>query len=93
MNQTKLRTSLSGLALMLGLITGMALATVPSAAPEGSPSMEASAGKTELVVEEGDVDNALPRPRICTYSCRDCLLTPCGPDEGTCANTLCASAN
>ncbi len=81
MNSTLLKKSLSGLALMVGLVTGTALGMVPGAVAEASPSRAAPA-----VTVEGDTSLL---PRICTLSCRDCLLTPCGPDEGTCANTRC----
>ncbi|RKG68265.1 hypothetical protein D7V80_13315 [Corallococcus sp. CA054B] len=92
MNSTQLMKSLSGLALLVGLITGTALAVVPSSIPE-SPSM-AAAGRASgaTTVTEGG-DPAAPRPRICSISCRDCLLSECPPGEGTCQNMLCTIAD
>lgn len=77
MNPTHLKRSLSGLALLVGLITGSALAMVPS-----------SIGGTEA---SGSGGNQVPRPMICSISCKDCRIAGCGVGEGTCGYNHCAS--
>lgn len=95
MNQKKLKMSLSGLALLMGLFTGMTLAMAPDSAPGFSPSTAVATGEADPVSlsEDGD-DYSVPRPMICTLSCRFCShTTGCPPGEGTCAETVCVNLN
>ncbi|QSQ26778.1 hypothetical protein JY651_18440 [Pyxidicoccus parkwayensis] len=93
MNQLKLKRSLSGLALLMGLFTGMTLAIAPDFAPGFSPSTAVATGEAAPVsLSEDGNDNSARLPMICTLSCRFCSHTvACPPGEGTCAETTCVN--
>lgn len=91
MNQKKLKMSLSGLALLMGLFTGMTLAMAPDSAPGFSPTMAVATGKADPVSFSEDGDNySTPRPMSCSLTCRLCSHTiACPAGEGTCTEAPC----
>ncbi len=85
MRRTKLTRLFSGMALLLGVVAGLALSGIPNASAE--PTVETNSNPAQALTPE---DGSAAVRMICSRSCKPCYTqAECGIDGGSCGVWRC----